>query len=172
MGLFFVILSYNLKNLDVKITPKPTCAIAYSIQQFGDKWSLLIMRDLIMHKKTRFKELRESKEKIASNILANRLKSLQVSGFIEKLDPTGTKKSTRYIATTKGINALPIIIELYLFSIHYIDESLLNESQLIIKKQIISNRVLFEETKRSEYIAFIEGLKIELNKFKLLAQLN
>jgi len=156
----------------VKITPKPTCAIAYSIQQFGDKWSLLIMRDLIMHKKTRFKELRESKEKIASNILANRLKSLQVSGFIEKLDPTGTKKSTRYIATTKGINALPIIIELYLFSIHYIDEILLNESQMSIKKQIISNRVLFEETKRSEYIAFIEGLKIELNKFKLLAQLN
>lgn len=156
----------------MKITPKPTCAIAYSIQQFGDKWSLLIMRDLIMHKKTRFKELRESKEKIASNILANRLKSLQVSGFIEKLDPTGTKKSTRYIATTKGINALPIIIELYLFSIHYIDESLLNESQMSIKKQIISNRVLFEETKRSEYIAFIEGLKIELNKFKLLAQLN
>ena len=41
-----------------------------------------------MHKKTRFKELRESKEKIASNILANRLKSLQINGFIEKLDPT------------------------------------------------------------------------------------
>ena len=82
----------------MKITPKPTCAIAYSIQQLGDKWSLLIMRDLVLHKKTRFKELRESKEKIASNILANRLKSLQLNGFIEKLDPTGTKKSTQYIA--------------------------------------------------------------------------
>jgi len=68
----------KLKIINVKITPKPTCAIAYSIQQLGDKWSLLIMRDLILHKKTRFKELRESKEKIASNILANRLKSLQV----------------------------------------------------------------------------------------------
>jgi len=156
----------------VKITPKPTCAIAYSIQQLGDKWSLLIMRDLILHKKTRFKELRESKEKIASNILANRLKSLQVNGFIEKLDPTGTKKSTRYIATAKGIKDLPIIIELYLFSIHFIDESLLNDSQMSIKKQIISNRVLFEETRKSEYIAFVDGLKIELNKIKLLAQLN
>jgi len=156
----------------VKITPKPTCAIAYSIQQLGDKWSLLIMRDLILHKKTRFKELRESKEKIASNILANRLKSLQVNGFIEKLDPTGTKKSTRYIATAKGIKVLPIIIELYLFSIHFIDESLLNDSQMSIKKQIISNRVLFEETRKSEYIAFVDGLKIELNKIKLLAQLN
>ena len=130
------------------------------------------MRDLILHKKTRFKELRESKEKIASNILANRLKSLQVNGFIEKLDPTGTKKSTRYIATAKGIKVLPIIIELYLFSIHFIDESLLNDSQMSIKKQIISNRVLFEETRKSEYIAFVDGLKIELNKIKLLAQLN
>jgi len=162
----------KLKIINVKITPKPTCAIAYSIQQLGDKWSLLIMRDLILHKKTRFKELRESKEKIASNILANRLKSLQVNGFIEKLDPTGTKKSTRYIATAKGIKVLPIIIELYSFSIHFIDESLLNDSQMSIKKQIISNRVLFEETSKIEYIAFVDGLKIELNKFKLLAQLN
>ena len=95
-----------------------------------------------MHKKTRFKELRESKEKIASNILANRLKSLQINGFIEKLDPTGTKKSTQYIATEKGIAAFPIIIELYLFSINFIDENLLNESQMSFKKQIISNRLL------------------------------
>jgi DNA-binding HxlR family transcriptional regulator len=156
----------------VKITPKPTCAIAYSIQQLGDKWSLLILRDLILHKKTRFKELRESKEKIASNILANRLKSLQVNGFIEKLDPTGTKKSTQYIATDKGIAAVPIIIELYLFSINFIDDYLLDVSQMSIKKQITSNRSFFEETKKSEYIVFVDGLKKELSKFKLLGQLN
>ena len=156
----------------MKITPKPTCAIAYSIQQLGDKWSLLILRDLVMHKKTRFKELRESKEKIASNILANRLKSLQINGFIEKLDPTGTKKSTQYIATEKGIAAFPIIIKLYLFSINFIDENLLNESQMSIKRQIISNRLLFEDTRKSEYIFFVNELKEELNKFKLLAQLN
>ena len=156
----------------MKITPKPTCAIAYSIQQLGDKWSLLILRDLIIHKKTRFKELRESKEKIASNILANRLKSLQVNGFIEKLDPTGTKKSTQYIATDKGIAAVPIIIELYLFSINFIDDHLLDVSQMSIKKQITSNRSFFEETKKSEYIVFVDGLKKELSKFKLLGQLN
>ena len=156
----------------MKITPKPTCAIAYSIQQLGDKWSLLILRDLIIHKKTRFKELRESKEKIASNILANRLKSLQVNGFIEKLDPTGTKKSTQYIATDKGIAAVPIIIELYLFSINFIEEDLLNESQKSIKKQIISNRSLFEDTRKSEYTLFVNKLKEELNKVKLLVQLN
>ena len=156
----------------MKITPKPTCAIAYSIQQLGDRWSLLIMRDLVLHKKTRFKELRESREKIASNILANRLKSLQINGFIEKLDPTGTKKSTQYIATDKGISSLPIIIELYLFSIQSIDENCLDDSQMRIKKQITSNRLLFEETRKSEYTSFVINLKDELNKVKLLAQLN
>ena len=130
------------------------------------------MRDLVLHKKTRFKELRESREKIASNILANRLKSLQINGFIEKLDPTGTKKSTQYIATDKGISSLPIIIELYLFSIQSIDENCLDDSQMRIKKQITSNRSLFGETRKSEYISFVMNLKDELIKVKLLAQLN
>lgn len=156
----------------MKLTPTQTCAIANSIQQLGDKWSLLIMRDLVLHKKTRFKELRESKEKIASNILTNRLKTLQINGFIEKLDPSGTKKSTQYIATEKGISSLPIIIELYLFSINSIDESILDDSQMRIKKQITSNRSLFEETRKSEYISFVMNLKDELIKVKLLAQLN
>ena len=51
-------------------------------------------------------------------MLTNRLKTLVSEGLIEKLDPTGTKKSTRYLATDKGISSLPIIIEMYLFSIH------------------------------------------------------
>ena len=112
----------------------------------GDKWSLLILRDIIIHKKSRFKEFKESKEKIATNILANRLKSLSNHGLIKKLDPTGTKKSTRYIATIRGATALPIIIDMYLFSINLIDETILNPSQINIKEKITSDRKLFEKT--------------------------
>jgi DNA-binding HxlR family transcriptional regulator len=61
----------------VKTSQKHTCAIALSVQHLGDKWSLLLLRDMIMHKKTRFKEFRSSKEKIATNVLTNRLKHLQ-----------------------------------------------------------------------------------------------
>ena len=139
-----------------------TCAIAQSITILGDKWSLLILRDVILHKKTRFKEFKSSKEKISTNILSNRLKSLMGYGLLEKLNPLGTKKSTRYIATSKGILALPVIIELYLFSIESIDESILEESQMDIKSQIRKNRVLFEEKRKAEYLAFIE----ELSKLK------
>ena len=140
------------------INPR-TCAIAYSVSILGDKWSLLILRDIILHKKSRFKEFKDSKEKIATNILSNRLKALTEQGLIEKLDPTGTKKSTRYIATSKGLTALPIIIEMYLFSINAIDETILDASQINIKKEITTNRNLFEKSRIAEYLNFVQELR-------------
>tara|TARA_B110000977_G_scaffold54321_1_gene73983 strand:- start:13 stop:447 length:435 start_codon:yes stop_codon:yes gene_type:complete len=138
---------------------KRTCAIAYSIDLLGDKWSLLILRDVIIHKKSRFKEFRSSKEKIATNILCNRLKFLVEEGFLELLDPQGFKKNKQYIGTKRAISSLPIIIELYLFSIHYIDESKLNESQMVIKKEILEDRNSFESRIKDDYLKFTLGLK-------------
>lgn len=136
-----------------------TCAIAYSINLLGDKWSLLILRDVILHKKSKFKEFTSSKEKIATNILTNRLNFLVEEGFLELLDPKGFKKNKQYIATERAISTLPIIIELYLFSIHSIDESVLNPSQIEIKTQILSDRKGFERRRKKEYLEFVETLK-------------
>tara|TARA_B100000768_G_C11073228_1_gene287507 strand:+ start:142 stop:582 length:441 start_codon:yes stop_codon:yes gene_type:complete len=138
---------------------KYTCAIACSTNLIGDKWSLLIMRDVILHKKSRFKEFRSSKEKIATNILTGRLDFLVKEGFLEKITPLGTKKSTRYIALDKGILVLPIIIEMYLFSIHSIEESILDESQIAIKSAITSNPKIFKEEKIKGYLKFAKELK-------------
>ena len=139
---------------------KRTCAIAYSIDLLGDKWSLLILRDVVIHKKTIFKEFRNSKEKIATNILTNRLKFLVEKGFLEILDPHGFKKNKQYLGTQKAISTLPIIIELYLFSIDSIDESELNESQILIKKEILGDRLSFKNRVTEEYTNFVEGLKL------------
>lgn len=139
---------------------KRTCAIAYTIDLLGDKWSLLILRDVVVHKKTRFKEFRSSKEKIATNILTNRLKFLVENGFLEILDPYGFKKNKQYIGTQKAISTLPIIIELYIFSINSIDESELNESQILIKKEILGDRLSFKNRVTEEYTNFVEGLKL------------
>ena len=138
---------------------KYTCAIARSTNLIGDKWSLLIMRDVILHKKSRFKEFRSSKEKIATNILTTRLDFLVKEGFLEKITPLGTKKSTRYIALDKGLLVLPIIIEMYLFSIYSIDESVLDESQIAIKSAITSNPKIFKEEKIKGYLKFVKELK-------------
>ena len=151
----FQLIFIHLRSMKIK----PTCAIAYSLDLLGDKWSLLILRDSILHKKTRFKQFRESKEKIATNILTNRLKFLLKEGFLELLDPEGTKKNKQYLATQRGLSTLPIIIELYLFSIHSIDESELNESQINIKAGITADRIFFEKTKFEEYLEFLEELK-------------
>ena len=129
-------------------TVERTCAIAYSIHLLGDKWSLLILRDVILHKKSKFKEFLNSKEKIATNILTNRLKFLVKEGFLELLDPEGFKKNKQYLATERAFSALPIIMELYLFSIDSIEESVLNASQIKIKKQITTNRKGFENQKK------------------------
>ncbi|MDA9126846.1 winged helix-turn-helix transcriptional regulator, partial [Flavobacteriaceae bacterium] len=135
------------------------CAIAYSLNLLGDKWSLLILRDVILHKKSKFKDFIDSKEKIATNILTNRLKFLVEEGFLELLDPKGFKKNKQYIATDRALSALPIIMELYLFSIDSIEESVLNASQIKIKKQITTNRKGFEKQRKKEYLEFVESLK-------------
>ena len=138
---------------------KYTCAIANSANILGDKWNLLILRDIILHKKSRFKEFMSSKEKIATNVLTKKLNVLLEEGFIGKLTPLGTKKSTRYIALDKGISALPIIIEMYLFSIHSIDESVLDDSQIAIKNGLTTNRDLFEKEKIKQCLDFSEELR-------------
>ena len=138
---------------------KYTCAIARSANILGDKWNLLILRDIILHKKSRFKEFMSSKEKIATNVLTKKLTILLEEGFIGKLTPLGTKKSTRYIALDKGISALPIIIEMYLFSIRSIDESVLDDSQIAIKKVLTTNRDLFEKEKIKQCLDFSEELR-------------
>ena len=138
---------------------KFTCAIARSVNLLGDKWSLLILRDIILHKKSKFREFLSSKEKIATNILADRLKFLLEECFIEKLNPYGTKKSTQYIATNEGLLTLPIIIELYLFSINSIDVSVLNEDQIQIKNNLLANRNSYETNVKQEYIEFVKVMK-------------
>jgi len=145
-----------------------TCAIARSTHLLGDKWSLLILRDMLLHKKSRFKEFIESKEKIATNILTNRIKNLIDADLITLLDINSTKKSRRYIVTDKGMLTLPIIMELYMFSINDIAESNLNEQQLHIKQQILSNRELFESTKRIDYLAFKKGLLSDIREKQLV----
>ena len=146
--------------------PLLTCAIARSTNVLGDSWTLLILRDMLCHKQSKFKHFKSSKEKIASNILTNRLKTMVEMGLIEKLDPEGSKKSTTYIATQRGIESLPVICQMYLFSIDTIDESMLNDMQMDIKKQIKDDHLGFQKKKTKEYLAFVEDLKSELHASK------
>jgi len=140
----------------------PYCPIALSINYVGDKWTLIILRDMLLLNKTRFKEFKASRGKIATNILSNRLKMLLEEGFIEILNPSGTKKSRQYIATAKGIATLPIIIELYLFSVHDMHISLFSEEELVFQKMVLENPTLLKENIVNGYLEFVNELKTGL----------
>lgn len=149
----------NSNSLQTKSTKSTRqCPIAESVRVLGDKWSMLIMRDVILYKKCRFKEFKSSKEKIATNILASRLKFLLEEGLLRKLDPTGTKKSTRYIATSEGLLVFPILMEMYVFSIDAVDETALDAFQMKGKEEFSENRDLFEEKAKGAYLDFVDEL--------------
>jgi len=91
------------------------CPISSTLDVVGDKWSLLIIRDmLVKHKKT-FKEISDSDEKIAPSILSARLKLLESYKLIFKTKAPDNKKENIYLLTEKGIRLTPIIIEFSLW---------------------------------------------------------
>ena len=94
---------------------RSSCPISSALDIVGDKWSLLIIRDmLIKHKKT-FKEISNSDEKIAPSILSARLKLLESYKLIFKTKMTDNKKENIYLLTEKGIRLTPIITEFTLW---------------------------------------------------------
>ena len=91
------------------------CPISSTLDVVGDKWSLLIIRDmLVKHKKT-FREISNSDEKIAPSILSARLKLLESYKLIFKTKVPDNKKENIYLLTEKGIRLTPIIIEFSLW---------------------------------------------------------
>jgi len=96
------------------------CPLSCSLDVFGDKWSLLIIRDLMFGNKCTYNDFLKSGEGIATNILASRLKGLEENGVVEKTAHPDSKAKILYKLTQKGIDLLPIIMEIYIWSDKYL----------------------------------------------------
>jgi DNA-binding HxlR family transcriptional regulator len=95
------------------------CPINYALELFGDKWTFLIVRDLVFKDKHYYGEFLKSEEKIATNILADRLSLLEHSGVVIKtVDPEHASKLI-YKVSQKGIDLIPVLIEVILWSAKY-----------------------------------------------------
>lgn len=104
-----------------KIDFRSTCPISTALDIFGDKWSLLILRDLIFNNKSTYGEFMDTDEKISTNILADRLVSLEVSGIISKHEHPASKLKVLYQLTKKGIDLIPVLVEIIVWSEKYHD---------------------------------------------------
>jgi len=87
------------------------CPIAFSLDVFGDKWSLLIVRDLLLVGHKTYGQCLGSKERISTNILADRMKRLEAEGIINKSSDPNNRKSYIYSLTKKGLDLAPIVLE-------------------------------------------------------------
>jgi len=88
---------------------RSVCPIASSLDLVGDKWSLVIIRDLIQHGTRTYSEFSSSPEHISTNILAARLKALSAVGIIEHVDPTGVARNNAYQLTESGRALRPVL---------------------------------------------------------------
>lgn len=99
------------------------CPLATALDLIGDKWSLLIVRDMCLSK-SKYGEFQQSPEGIPSNILANRLRQLEENGIIEKLAYQQRPVRYAYFLSSKGADLLPVLQQLALWAHRYVPDAM------------------------------------------------
>lgn len=98
------------------------CPITSALDILGDKWMLVIVKQMLMEGSETFKDFTESEESIATNILSVKLKMLEEVGIISKNKLPDNKKTNLYLLTERGIALTPIIVELANWSDNHLRE--------------------------------------------------
>lgn len=96
--------------------PRSKCAIGQGLDLLGDRWSLLIIRDLMFTSRNEYGQLLQAGEGIATNVLADRLARLEASGIVDKAAHPAHGKKFVYTLTERGIALAPTLIEFALWS--------------------------------------------------------
>jgi DNA-binding HxlR family transcriptional regulator len=121
------------------------CPISVSLEIFGDRWSLLIIRDLMFTDRRTFSEFSAAGEGIASNILAERLQRLEGAELIDRNPDPGDGRKAVYRLTRKGLDLAPVLIEVVVWAARYEDT---DAPSAVVKEM---------ETHRDRFIAGLEA---------------
>jgi len=97
---------------------RSACPISGALDLLGDRWTLLVMRDVLFYEKKRFADFLASPERVASNILADRLKRLEQCGLIERRRYLERPPREEYRATARGTDLIPVLRELIRWGQH------------------------------------------------------
>jgi len=98
------------------------CPITSALDILGDKWSLVVIKQMLFENRSTFKDFIDSPESVATNILSDRLRTLEEFGIIEKTKLPSNKKTNIYLLTEKGVSLTPVLLELTLWSKDNIQE--------------------------------------------------
>jgi DNA-binding HxlR family transcriptional regulator len=129
------------------------CPLNASVEMLGDRWSLLILRDMMLRGYETFNEFLHSDEKIATNILTDRLRRLESCGIIEtERDPADGRKMI-YTLTPKGIDLAPVLTEMVLWAARHEEtgnQALVREMRTGKEQLLLAVRQRWEEKRLSE----------------------
>lgn len=107
----------NMKNDAQRY--KTHCPINFGLETFGDRWSLLVIRDLMFKGKRYYSDFLRSDEKISTNILADRLEKLEARELITKEVDANNRSKVIYSLTQKGLDLMPMLLEMIAWSAKY-----------------------------------------------------
>jgi DNA-binding HxlR family transcriptional regulator len=122
------------------------CPVAISLEIFGDRWSLLIIRDLMVRGLETFRDFEQSGERIATNILSDRLRKLEAAGIITAATEKRDRRKLNYRLTKKGIDLAPMLLELLIWGARHEETGL--PSALITRLTKNRTQVLAEVRRR------------------------
>ena len=94
------------------VSRRSNCPIANILDLVGDRWTLLVVRDLLLFRKVRYKDLAGSRERIPTNLLADRLRRLEELGIVEKTPYQQRPVRHEYRLTPRGRDLLPVLREM------------------------------------------------------------
>ncbi len=123
------------------------CAVNYGVEIFGDRWSLLIIRDIVFVGKKTYGDFLKSEEGIATNVLASRLAFLEKQGVLSKAPSPDDRRKDFYTLTEKGLDLIPIVLNIVLWSAKHDSKSYARDLEAFVTQLSRTPTQVSEELK-------------------------
>ncbi|HWW70609.1 MAG TPA: helix-turn-helix domain-containing protein [Duganella sp.] len=123
------------------------CAVNYGVEIFGDRWSLLIIRDIVFVGKKTYGAFLKSEEGIATNVLASRLATLEEQGILARAPNPDDGRKDFYTLTEKGLDLIPVVLNIVLWSAKHDAKSYVLRSKEFLARLSRSPVKVSEEVK-------------------------
>jgi DNA-binding HxlR family transcriptional regulator len=133
-----------------RVTWRSGCPLNASVEMLGDRWSLLIIRDMMLRGSKTFKDFLESHERIATNVLTERLRRLEGFGVIRAEKDAQDRRKVNYLLTEKGIGLAPVLTEMVLWGAAHEKTENPGLVRAMRKDKDAFNRAIREQWKRRQ----------------------
>jgi DNA-binding HxlR family transcriptional regulator len=142
---------------DKKEVFRSICPVATGLDVLGDKWTLLVLRDMLFFHKTTFNEFKAALELMPSKMLSNRLKKLEALGFLSRKKGEVNKKNVHYVLEDKGIETFPIMVEMAIFTTDFYYDHLGDTYTGVVKTRMKNDKEIYTKEMMDGYRKFKEG---------------